>query len=93
MHAIGGNGMIPAPDKTQRAPMKPEPAKAADGEAVPVVDLSVDAVLARFEGDPRAALEAALADVAYLSRELDTASLAMSFGFARGWSPLTKRPK
>lgn len=72
--------------------MQTETEEAPASEAVPEVDLSMDAVLARFDGNPHAALEAALADVAYLTRELDTASLAMSFGFARGWSPLTKRP-
>jgi hypothetical protein len=44
-------------------------------------------VLAVYAGDHRAAIEALLADRAYLERELAFASLAMSFGFARGWRP------
>jgi hypothetical protein len=50
-------------------------------------DLSLSAVLARFDGDARAALEAALDDIAHLQQELTYASLAMSYGFARGWRP------
>jgi hypothetical protein len=42
--------------------MTPEPAKAPAGEAVPGDELSLEAILARFNGDSRAALEAALAD-------------------------------
>lgn len=61
-----------------------KPAMAADGEAVPAeVDMTVEAVLARFNGDARAALTAALDDIARLSEELTFASLAMSYGFAR----------
>lgn len=86
-------GMILTPEFQPGSTMTSEPIKETAGEAVPDNDISMDAVLARFGGDPHAALEAALADVAYLSRELDTASLAMSFGFARGWTPLAKRPE
>jgi hypothetical protein len=70
--------------------MTPEPAKASAGEAVPCDDLTLEAVLARFGGDAHAALEAALSDVAYLRQELGFASLAMSYGFARGWKPLAE---
>lgn len=72
--------------------MTPEPAKVAAGEAVPADDLSIEAVLARFDGDPHAALGAAIDDISYLRRELVFASLAMSYGYARGWTPLAKRP-
>lgn len=67
-----------------------EPAKAVDSEANDSLDL--DAVLARFNGDAVAALQAALEDVAFLRRELTFASLAMSYGFARGWRPAIERP-
>lgn len=69
-----------------------EPAKAASGEAVPSDDLSIDAVLERFEGDVVAALSAALEDVAFLRREIQFARLAMSYGFSRGWQPALERP-
>ncbi|MCV0395903.1 MAG: hypothetical protein K5872_06560 [Rhizobiaceae bacterium] len=64
-----------------------EAVKAADGEAVPGDRLNLDAVLARFDHDPRAALVAALEDIAALREELTIASLTMSYGFARGWRP------
>ena len=60
-----------------------EPARATAGEAVPETDMSVEAVLSRFNGDARAALAAAIEDIARLDRELQFASLAMSYGFAR----------
>ncbi|MCV0394371.1 MAG: hypothetical protein K5872_15975 [Rhizobiaceae bacterium] len=62
-----------------------EPAKTREGEAMP--DLAIDDVLIRFDGDHHAALVAALSDIAHLRRELQFASLAMSYGFARGWRP------
>ena len=68
-----------------------EPAMATDGEAVADDDLSVDSVLARFEGDAVAALTAALDDVGFLRREVALARLAMSYGFARGWRPALER--
>jgi hypothetical protein len=68
-----------------------KPAKAAAGEAVPDDERSVEAVVARFGGNTRAALESALDDIAHLERELVVASLAMSFGFARGWRPSIDR--
>jgi hypothetical protein len=62
-----------------------QPVKAAASEAVADPDdLSIDAVLARFGGDPRDALEAALIDIRRLERELVMASLAASYGYARG---------
>ena len=64
-----------------------EPARKVDGEVVPGDDLTIEAVLARFNGDSRAALTAALDDIASLQRELSFANLTMSYGFARGWTP------
>jgi hypothetical protein len=64
-----------------------EPAKAPNGEAMP----DVDQILADFRGDARAAIAALAADVAHLERELSFASLAMGFGFARGWRPSRSR--
>lgn len=57
----------------------------AEPAAVPIAP--IDEVLSRFNGDAHAALEAALTDLAFLRRELTLASLAMSYGFARGWRP------
>ena len=54
---------------------------------------TVDSVIAAYGGDARAALTAALDDVAYLRREIELAQLAMSFGFARGWRPALERPQ
>ncbi|MCG6115855.1 MAG: hypothetical protein MEQ84_11715 [Mesorhizobium sp.] len=71
--------------------MTSEPAKATAGEAVHDDDLNIDVVLARFHGDPYAALGAAIDDIAYLRKELVFASLTMSYGYARGWTPLAKR--
>lgn len=53
---------------------------------------TVNSVIAAYDGDARAALTAALDDVAYLRREIELAQLAMSFGFARGWRPSLERP-
>lgn len=61
----------------------------ATGEAM--ASGAVDDVLARFDGDARAALEAALCDIAFLRKEITFASLAMSYGFARGWRPKIER--
>ena len=64
-----------------------EPVKAPDGEAMP----GVDDILAEYRGDARAAIAALAEDVAHLERELLFASLAMGFGFARGWRPARSR--
>lgn len=69
-----------------------KPAMATNGEAVPEKDLDVEAVLARFGGDARAALGAALEDLAFLQNEIQFARLAMSYGFTRGWRPALERP-
>jgi len=71
--------------------MTPEPVKAAADGAVPDDELNFEAVLARFDGDPYAALGAAIDDITYLQKELTFASLLMSYGYARGWTPLAKR--
>lgn len=68
-----------------------EPAKATSGEAL-TESMDVEAVLARFGGDPIAALTAAMEDVIFLRREIEFARLAMSYGFARGWRPALERP-
>ena len=67
-----------------------EPQKAAAGEAF-ADDLSFDAVMARFNGDARAALRCALDDIDFLRREIGFARLAMSYGFERGWRPSLER--
>lgn len=54
-------------------------------------EMSVDAVLRRFDGDAVAALAAALEDVTFLRREIEYARLAMSYGFSRGWKPALER--
>lgn len=69
-----------------------EPATATGGEAVPGAGTEVEAVLARFNGDARAALTAAIEDVTFLRREIEFARLAMSYGFSRGWRPALERP-
>jgi hypothetical protein len=50
------------------------------------MEADTDATIAAFGGDPREAVKALLANNADLQRELDFASLAMSYGFTRGWS-------
>lgn len=45
----------------------------------------IDAAIAACGGDVRTTIAALLADNAALQRELDFASLAMSYGFSRGW--------
>ncbi|MCI1001768.1 hypothetical protein HWD97_16920 [Ochrobactrum sp. C6C9] len=47
----------------------------------------IDLVLAYYDGDVRAAIEALLKDRDFLVKEIEYASLAMSMGFARGWKP------
>lgn len=54
--------------------------------------MTVDVVLRNFDGDARAALGAALEDLAFLRREIEFARLAMSYGFSRGWRPALERP-
>ena len=66
--------------------MRPEPFEESDREAMRD-EMSIEAVLARFDGDARAALDAALHDIMFLQHEAMLASLAMSYGYARGWKP------
>lgn len=54
--------------------------------------MTVDVILRNFDGDARAALSAALEDLAFLRREIEFARLAMSYGFTRGWRPALERP-
>jgi hypothetical protein len=68
-----------------------QPAAATASEAM-ADDNSIGAVLARFNGNAHAALECALSDIAFLQKEITYASLAMSYGFARGWRPSIERP-
>lgn len=66
--------------------MRPEPFTESDGEALRD-ELSIEAVLARFDGDAHAALDAALHDITFMRHELILAGLTMSYGYARGWKP------
>lgn len=47
----------------------------------------VDLMIIEHGGDIRAALAKSMLEVAELREELIFASLAMSYGFARGWKP------
>ena len=49
----------------------------------------IDEALAYHQGDVRATIAALLAEREFLLREIEYASLAMSYGFARGWKPGT----
>ncbi|MHB2265056.1 hypothetical protein [Aliihoeflea sp. PC F10.4] len=66
--------------------MRPEPITESDRQAMRD-EMSTEAVLARFDGNATAALDAALHDIVYLRHELILAGLAMSYGYARGWKP------
>lgn len=57
-----------------------EAAKAPDGEAS-----SVERMISRYGGDPRAAVGALLMQNGELQAELDQTRLAVSFGYSRGW--------
>lgn len=72
--------------------MQTEPVKSGSRSSREMVE-DVDSILQRFDGDARAALRAALDDIAFLRREVEFAAMAMSFGFARGWRPATERPE
>ena len=47
----------------------------------------IDEALAYHQGDVRATVAALLAERDFLLREIEYATLAMSYGFARGWKP------
>jgi hypothetical protein len=57
------------------------------------MEADMDATIAAFGGDPREAVRGLLADNAALQRELDLASLMMSYGFTRGWSARLREGK
>lgn len=50
-------------------------------------DDEIEEALAYHQGDARATIAALLAEREFLLREIEYASLAMSYGFARGWTP------
>lgn len=50
-------------------------------------DDEVEEVLEAFGGDSREAIRDLLALKAFYERELEFASLALSYGFTRGWKP------
>jgi hypothetical protein len=52
-------------------------------------DDEIEEALAYHQGDARATIAALLAERDFLLREIEYASLAMSYGFARGWKPGT----
>lgn len=56
-------------------------------DSLPANDLEslADDAVAACGGDLRATVKALVADNIGLQKELDFASLAMSFGFSRGW--------
>lgn len=66
-----------------------EPVPATGGDAVS--ENSVDTVIAQFDGNPSAALCAALDEITLLRREIELARLATSSGFTRGWRPSLER--
>ncbi|MCL4745124.1 MAG: hypothetical protein KJZ83_06880 [Burkholderiaceae bacterium] len=70
--------------------MQAEADKSDDASSREVAE-DVDSILSRFDGDARAALCAALDDIAFLRREIEFAALAMSYGFTRGWRPALER--
>lgn len=47
----------------------------------------IDWMILEHGGDVRAALETSMSEVERLRKELAFATLAMSYGFARGWQP------
>jgi GT2 family glycosyltransferase len=55
--------------------------------AEPVEEDPVETIFFAYRGDPRAAIAGLLADIEYLRRQIDYASLAVSPGYTRGWRP------
>lgn len=47
----------------------------------------VDLMIIEHHGDVRAALETSMTEIERLREQLAFATLAMSYGFARGWKP------
>jgi hypothetical protein len=64
--------------------MNAQPAIPPAGEAVPE-DAALEFVLSTFNGDPYAALGAAITEIARLEKALALASAGSSYGFSRGW--------
>jgi len=64
--------------------MSTEPAMAPDGEAVPTIEDTVGERIA-MHGSARAALAAAVLEIAELHRMLAMTMPAVSYGFSRGW--------
>ncbi|CAN7327499.1 CUE domain-containing protein [Phyllobacterium sp. LjRoot231] len=50
-------------------------------------DDDVERLIAEHNGDVQAAIEILLSERSFLIKELEYASLAMGYGFARGWKP------
>jgi len=53
----------------------------------------IEEALAYHHGDVRATIAALLAEREFLLREIEYASLALSYGFARGWKPGRQSPE
>ncbi len=51
----------------------------------------IDEALAYHQGDARATVAALLAERDFLLREIEYATLAMSYGFSRGWKPANQK--
>ena len=56
------------------------------------IEEEIDEALAYHGGDVRATIAALIADREFLAKELSFASIAMSYGFARGWQPSAPMP-
>ncbi|RCS21815.1 hypothetical protein DUT91_21800 [Phyllobacterium salinisoli] len=52
-----------------------------------LIDDEIAKVLAYHGGDAQAAIKALLEDREFLLREVEIASLAVSYGYTRGWKP------
>ncbi|MEJ1117879.1 hypothetical protein V9K92_05285 [Phyllobacterium sp. CCNWLW109] len=53
-----------------------------------------DQLIAEHGGDVQAAIAKLMDERSFLIKELEYASLAMGFGYARGWKPkLSRRPE
>ncbi len=50
-----------------------------------------DQLIAEHGGDANTAIAKLVEERAYLTKELEYASLAMGFGYARGWKPKLSR--
>lgn len=54
-------------------------------------DDDVEQLIAEHGGDIQAAIAKLLSERSFLIKELEYASLAMGFGYARGWKPKLMR--